>query len=163
MTRVGVYGSLWILIVAVVAACGGGAPAQPSSSSGRASIAATPSPTPVPLRACDPPECTTPGFEIAVSLTLAESGGVSGRVNSVTFTLRRDADQAVLVTGTIAPPWIQATFAGNGASTVPFTMHVARADVTGATTLTLVLHATDANNNQVDATVVVPVSAPSAP
>ena len=152
--------TLYVLTTAAAACGGGGTPTQPVTPTG-ATIQVTASPAPVSLTLCDPPACTTPGYEVITTLTLRETAGIAGRVDSITLTLRRNSDNQVLVTANITPASIQVPFTANGTATIPFAMHVARTDVTSQTTLALVVNATDSGGRAVTTSLTVPVNGPS--
>jgi hypothetical protein len=98
--------------------------------------------------------------ELITTLTVRESGGVGGRVNSIVATLRRNTDNTTIVAATITADSIRVAYSPNGTATIPFAMHANQADVTSASTLTLVVNATDTEGNTVSTTVTIPVNAP---
>jgi hypothetical protein len=146
-------------MIAIATACG----ESPPGPSGQSAIQVTASPSPVPLVVCPPEQCGSSGpsqFEIATTLTLRETGGVAGRVDSIGITLRRNSDSVVILNTTIAPASIQVAFGANGTAAIPFAMHVAQSDATAQTTATLVVNATDTAGRAVSATLTVPVGGP---
>ena len=94
-----------LLVVAALPACGGdGGPAPPTSLPPASSFSVSVTPTPLVAVDCTPAVCSsTPGAQYAViaGLTVTESGGVGGTVNSITLTFRTP-DNMELGTLTIA-------------------------------------------------------------
>jgi hypothetical protein len=155
---------LWSLVSAI--ACGdttnpGGPGPGPTP---QAAIQASASPSPIPLVVCPPSNCGSGGptqAELVTTITLRESGGVGGRVTGIGVTLRRDHDNATVVSTTIAAASILVSFPANGTVTLPFALHASQNDLTAQSTLTLVVNATDANNRAVTANLTIPVGGPA--
>jgi hypothetical protein len=141
---------------------GGGGPQPGPSPIPQASIQVTASPSPVALAACPPASCGTgpAQYDVVTTLTLRETAGVAGRVESLAVTVRRNSDNTVLLTTTVNPASVQVPFAANGTATIPFAVHLPVPDVTAQSTVTAVVNAVDANGRAVTATVTIPVNGP---
>ena len=94
------------------------------------------------------------------TLTVRESGGVAGRVDSIGVTLRRNSDNVTILSTTISPASVQVPFAANGTAEIPFAIHHVQSDVTGPTTAALVINATADGGRATTATVSIPVNGP---
>jgi hypothetical protein len=158
--------SICFLLFVMVAgdACGGGDPRTPVDPTvPQATLQVTAAPSPVTVTVCPADRCgatSLPQFEVITTLTVRETGGVGGRVDSITVTLRRNSDNTVAMSGTINPASVQVRFAANGTAAVPLAIHASQSDLTVQTTASLVVNATDDNGRAVTATLTVPVGGP---
>ena len=157
--------AIYSCVVSSIPACGGGGggnPGGPSPQPQTAVIQVTAPPSPVALTVCPPERCgsSAPEFEVLTTLTVRETGGVAGRVDSIGVTLRRSSDNVTILSTTISAASVQVRFPANGSVEVPFAIHHVQSDVTGPTAAALVLNATADGGRAVTANVTVPVAGP---
>ena len=163
----------WLVLLAMVlpiapSACGsnssGGTPTQPTPAPtpARAQIQVTASPSPAPLAVCPPASCGAPSaeFEVATTLTVRETAGVAGRVDSVAIALRRNSDNVIVLNTTISSASVQVRFTANGSVSVPLTFHHPQSDITAQTTAALVVNATGDTGGAITAAFSLPVNGP---
>jgi hypothetical protein len=142
--------------------CGGSSPASPS---GSAVLALSIAPNPVPEAVCPPSACGTVTNQLYAvgTLTLRETGGVGGRVDSVSMTQRTGAG-ATMGTGQFdatAVATLASTnrFVANGVLSIPgIGVHYDRSLGGSAATLTVTLQATDDGGHTISATIQAPVA-----
>ena len=89
-------------------------------------------------------------------LTVRETEGVAGIIETMTLVLRRNSDNAIIVNAT--PP-VGTRFGANGSVNVPVGVHWDRDQMTSAATLTATVNARDDNQHLVTSTVTIPVTA----
>lgn len=94
-------------------------------------------------------------IEALATLTLRESNGVAGTVESVTMTLRRNSDNAILANAT-QPRGVR--FAANGSVELEVGVHYDRSQGAPAT-LNITVNARDDNSHQITAALALPVAA----
>ena len=131
-------------------ACGG-TTVDPTQQTAQVQLTASPStinPSICPTERCG---SATGQVEALTTVTVRETGGVAGRVDSIRMTLRRTADNALITEGVFTPA-APTRFPANGTVTLPVAVHYDVAQGAATATLTLSLAATDDNNHSVSAT-----------
>lgn len=135
--------------------CGG----NPTAPAPAARIQLTASPAAITPTICPPSSCgpVADQLEALTTLTIRETGGVGGIVESATLTLRRDSDGAVLANAAGTPTPVR--FTANQSVTVPTSVHYDRAQGRHPATLTIALTGEDDNGHAIQATLAIPVAA----
>lgn len=118
----------------------------------------TAAPSPITPVLCPVSNCgsVTNQLEATTVITVRETAGVAGTIQSATYVLRRNSDNAVIVNAT---PSLNVRFTANGSVDVPVGVHWDRGQMTTASTLTVTINARDDNQHTVSTSMTIPVSA----
>jgi hypothetical protein len=161
----GTFAKRALAVAVAVLACACGSGDSPASPSGRASLTLGMAPSPVLEAVCPPSACGSGATQLYAvgTLTLRETAGVGGRVESLAMTQRTGAGvtqgsgqfDASAVAGLAG----SSRFAANGSLEVPgIGVHYDPALGGTPATLTVTLQATDDGGHSVSATLAVPVT-----
>lgn len=146
---------LLTLVVAATVAIGCDTPTGPRPT---ANLQATAAPSPITPVVCPVSNCGSLAnqLEATAVVTVRETAGVGGTIESTTLVLRRNSDNATIVTAT---PNVGTRFGANGSVEVPIAVHWDRDQMTTSATLTVTINARDDNQHSVTVLVTIPVSA----
>jgi hypothetical protein len=145
-----------VLITAAAAAAALAACDNPAGPRPTAVLEATASPSPVTPVVCPESSCGSLAnqLEVTSTVTVRETAGVAGTIETVTLLLRRSSDNATIVN---AAPSVGTRFAASGSVSVPVAMHWGQNQLTTSATLTVTINARDDNGHTVNTSVAIPV------
>lgn len=146
---------LFTLVVAATVVIGCDTPTGPRPT---ANLQAAAAPSPITPVVCPVSNCGSLAnqLEATAVVTVRETAGVGGTIESTTLVLRRSSDNATIVT---AAPNVGTRFGANGSVDVPIAVHWDRDQMTTPATLTVTINARDDNQHSVTVLVTIPVSA----
>jgi hypothetical protein len=143
-----------IAAAGLLSACGGG-PTGPRPS---ARLEASASPSPINPIECPLSSCGSllNQLEAASTLTIRETAGVAGIVESVSLVMRRSSDGAVVANAT---PSVGTRFSAGGSLALPVAVHWDRGQMTTDGSLAVMVNARDDNSHAVTVSLTIPVTA----
>lgn len=144
-----------ILVVLTLATACDDTPTGPKPT---AVLQAAAAPSPITPVLCPVSNCgsVTNQLEATTVVSVRETAGVAGTIQSATYVLRRNSNNAVIANAT--PP-LNVRFTANGTVDVPVGVHWDRDQMTDASTLTVTINARDDNQHTVSTSVTIPVAA----